>query len=199
MIAPKGISSGDYLRTLVPELHREKWQLLSGDLEAELRAFEQFLNASRDDRQAYDALFAPQEYKETGRAPRWIDPMRTLARVISLRSKNRIVFVTDTNMVGLCAHEDPITGIKEGDVLVGLFGINFPFILRRNPDEAERHSLIGIASVANHEWGHDFLGNTFKHIDERLANPYDGPEVKFEADVTWKDFEKHGLTEITII
>lgn len=198
ILAPRGIVPSDYLCTLVPESHREGWRFLSGHQEAELRAFEQFLNASRNDRQAYDALFDPQECKDNGCASCWIDPMRTLAKMISLRAKNRIVFITDTNLIGLSYHEDPMQGIQRGDVLVGLFGVNFPFILRRIIDESETYNMINLASVANHKWGHSFLGNTLPLIDQRLAAGLI-LEVEFDADVTWKDFEKFGMKEYDIV
>jgi hypothetical protein len=43
----------------------------------------------------------------------------------------KIFFVTNTGHVGRVYHPDPLNGVRPGDVVVGLFGINFPFVLRR--------------------------------------------------------------------
>jgi hypothetical protein len=194
-LAPRRISPSDYLLVLVSEDHRQGWQTLLGDRKADMEAFEHFLCASRQDRQAYDALFEAREYKEKGVALRLVVLMRQLAKAISLRSTGRIVFVTDNNLVGMCEHEGASAGVRSGDVLVGLFGVNLPFNLRCNNDESSTHSMIQNASVANHQWGHEFLGNTF----DPWGVPPRGDVQSFDPKVMWKDFEKFGMKEYTII
>jgi hypothetical protein len=62
--------------------------------------------------------------------------MRELAEAISSHAKDRMIFMIDQSHVGLTYHEDSQTGICNGDILVGLLGINSPFILRRNESPA---------------------------------------------------------------
>ncbi|KAF1934846.1 hypothetical protein EJ02DRAFT_488412 [Clathrospora elynae] len=97
---------------------------------------------------------------------------------LSLRCRNRILFVTNEGHIGLSYHPDAVDGIRESDILTGLFGINVPFILRQIqlgnddhsddiPDEApdertqpisqSRYQMINIALVANHKYGHNFV------------------------------------------
>lgn len=43
---------------------------------------------------------------------------------------NRIIFVTEEGHVGALYHLERKTAVGSGDILVGLFGIRFPFVLR---------------------------------------------------------------------
>jgi hypothetical protein len=56
------------------------------------------------------------------------------------------LFLTDTGHIGRCP-----SGVKEGDILAGLFGIDFPFILRSAG--SEQYTMVNLAHVANHEVG----------------------------------------------
>jgi hypothetical protein len=47
------------------------------------------------------------------------------------------MFVTGEGRVGLAYHSDFINGIRAGGVVVSLFGINLPFVLR--PDDSTSH------------------------------------------------------------
>lgn len=195
IVAPNRISSADYLVALLPQEHTYIWRVRPGAQQHEFNTFDLFLNANRDRVHDYGDLFRPRHEVNPGPFGRRMhDTMQELAEAISSRAKDRIVFVTDQGHVGLTYHEDPQTGIRSGDVLVGLFGVNFPFILRRNESAGAdvTYEMINAASVANHPWGHDFLGNIF------TLSGY--PEVKaFGQDVTWANFGKAGLKEYVII
>ncbi|KAF3039389.1 hypothetical protein E8E12_007877 [Didymella heteroderae] len=52
------------------------------------------------------------------------------------------VFVTDQNRVGVAYHPDAEDGKRAGDELVGLFGINFPFVLRPVTGNAEMNQSL---------------------------------------------------------
>lgn len=66
--------------------------------------------------------------------------------LLSETALNRTVYVTDTGHAGLAMGD-----AREGDVLVGLFGIMFPFILRRGDDGT--YSMVSVAHVVDHELG----------------------------------------------
>jgi hypothetical protein len=59
-------------------------------------------------------------------------------------------FLTDQGQLGRSYH--PRTdGILPGDLLVGLFGIDMPFLLR--PQDDGKHRMINVAFVVDHVWG----------------------------------------------
>lgn len=194
IVAPNNVSSADYLVALLPEEHRYSWRTRPGAQQHEFATFDLFLHADRDPIHEYGALFDAREDVPTGPFGRGLhDTMRELAEAISSRANGRIVFVTDEGHVGLSYHEEPQAGIRGGDVLVGLFGVNFPFILRlRDSGPGVTYQMVNVASVANHQWGHHFLGNVF------TASGY--PAVKaFSPDVSWEEFEKCGMKEYIIV
>lgn len=61
----------------------------------------------------------------------------------------RIVVVTGNGQVGLSHHVDPVNGMCTGDLLVGLFGIIFPFILRWSINNQYR--MVNVAGVVKHK------------------------------------------------
>ena len=61
---------------------------------------------------------------------------RAVLNELALGAANRIVFVTDKQQVGVTYHPDSLGGITSGDLIVGLFGINLPVILRSNAHDA---------------------------------------------------------------
>ncbi|KAJ4374622.1 hypothetical protein N0V86_007494 [Didymella sp. IMI 355093] len=195
IVAPNKISSADYLVALLPEEHRYSWRIRPGAQQHEFDTFDLFLNADRNQVHKYGALFRPHDDVDSGPFGSGMhDTMRELAEAVSSRAKDRIVFVTDQGHVGLSYHEEPQYGIRSGDILAGLFGVNFPFILRRNDSETANvtYQMVNVASVANHQWGHDFLGNVF------TASGY--PDVKaFASTVSWEDFEEFGLNKYVIV
>lgn len=90
-------------------------------------------------------------FLECDSVPEDIDPrherfMRDVLRSASCRN----IFVTDTGKFGQSYYPEQ-DAIRAGDVLVGLFGNNFPFILR--PTSAEKYKMINVAYVIDHEWG----------------------------------------------
>lgn len=100
------------------------------------------------------------------------------------KTREHRVFVTKENHVGMTYHPDS-DGVRKGDVLVGLFGINFPFVLRPVPGTLNEHGIpsyqmINIAHVAHHKLEHDFLG-------------------EITPDSKWSDYEKFGIREYRII
>lgn len=92
------------------------------------------------------------------------------------------LFFTESDQVGITYHPD-LDGVRAGDEIVGLLGINFPFVLRPLPggqggDPA--YTMINVAHVANHQWEHEFLN-----------------DVGFDA--RWSDFRERGLRKYTIV
>jgi hypothetical protein len=96
---------------------------------------------------------------------------------------DNVVFVTAEGQVGRAYHPDFENGIRAGDIVVGLFGINYPFILRKVPAENGEetvYTMVNVAYITGHEWGHDFVKSA--------------PD-----DEEWPDIEKYGLQRYTIV
>ena len=123
---------------------------------------------------------------------------------IRCQVNKRTLFVTDIGQVGLSYHPDDVNGIRPGDIVVGLFGVNFPFILR--PNEHDTYRMINVARVVDSEWGHEFLNNAERGawhgdkdvIHDRRHGWREGPR-QFAQNVSWKDYEQYGLKEYTIV
>jgi hypothetical protein len=81
-------------------------------------------------------------------------------------AQGRALFVTDTGHVGVSKgdvvaepwqrgqqpHLPEAPGLKERDLLVGLFGIMYPVILRKA--EGDTYTMVNVAHVAEHTLGH---------------------------------------------
>lgn len=106
--------------------------------------------------------------------PKYEDIMADILRSASCRN----LFVTDTGRFGQIYHSEN-DGICVGDVLVGLFGNNFPFVLR--PIGAKQYKVINVAYVVEHQWGE-------LH-----------PAIERCEYVSWSDLEIYGLREYEII
>lgn len=107
--------------------------------------------------------------------------VKDIVRLIEGRA-NRIIFTTEEGHVGALYHPDPLVGVQSGDVVVGLFGTNVPFVLRPVPKmdgEEQTYTMVNLAYVAGHKCGHEFV-----------ANP--------EPGAKWEDSEQYGLREYTI-
>jgi hypothetical protein len=85
--------------------------------------------------------------------------------------------------VGLSYHPDTINGIRPGDVVVGLFGINLPFVLRPVSD-GENYEMINVAYICKHSYSNPALVGL--------------PEETTEKDI-WDNLETFGLKEYTIV
>lgn len=99
------------------------------------------------------------------------------------RAADKMLFVTAERQVGMAYHPDFDNGIRPGDIVVGLFGINYPFVLRKVPGETGSkplYTMINTAYIANHIYGHGFVENA-------------PPKAK------WRDFKIFGLEEYRII
>lgn len=93
------------------------------------------------------------------------------------------LFFKDDNQVGMTYHPDLRDGVRPGDVVAGLLGINFPFVLRPVEgwlDGCPTYTMVNVAHLADHQWEHDFLQNA-------------GP------DAQWSDFNEHGLKEFVLV
>lgn len=93
------------------------------------------------------------------------------------------MFVTEEGHLGTLYHPEPLTAVQPGDVVVGLFGMNYPFVLRphvKGENSEQTYSMVNIAYVVGHEYGHDFV-----------KNPNPGTK--------WEDFKEFGLREYTIV
>jgi hypothetical protein len=66
---------------------------------------------------------------------------------LAYSAEGRTIFVTDAGQVGLSIGE-----LEEGDLLAGLFGFMYPFILRIT--EAGTYTMVNVARVADHKLGH---------------------------------------------
>jgi hypothetical protein len=96
---------------------------------------------------------------------------------------DNVFFVTAEGQVGRAYHPDFENGIRAGDVVVGLFGINYPFILRKVPAEDGEevvYTMVNVAYITGHEWGHDFIESA--------------PD-----DAEWPNIEEYGLQRYTIV
>lgn len=95
--------------------------------------------------------------------------MRRLTAEICVEAKSHaaevILFETEEGKAGSSYHPDLVAGVREGDLVVGLFSVNFPFILRPHNDGS--HQMINVASVSDHDWGHKFLDNRIDDIKYR--------------------------------
>jgi hypothetical protein len=115
-------------------------------------------------------------------------PHYVLAGLLAISCRNRTLFFTDEGHIGLSYHPDAVNGIHQDDVLVGLFGINLPVLLRpvhcdltldSTHGEHERFLLINIARVSGHKYGHGF------DLDE--------------FEVEWQHWTTLGLREYAIV
>jgi hypothetical protein len=95
----------------------------------------------------------------------------------------KTLFVTKESHVAISYHPDPIQGIRPGDVVVGLFGVSIPFILRP-ADSGEEYQMVNVAYVADHNYCHAALEST--------------PKGTTQDDV-WNDLAKFGLQEYRIV
>ena len=96
---------------------------------------------------------------------------------------DNVIFVTAEEQVGRAYHPDFENGIRAGDIVVGLFGINYPFILRKVPAEDGEetvYTMVNVAYIVGHEWGHDFIESA--------------PD-----DAEWPNIEEYGLQRYTIV
>jgi hypothetical protein len=131
--------------------------------------------------------------------------MDLVKNMVSL-ARDRIVFVTNNNKIGLAYHPESMHGIRSGDVVAGLFGINFPFILR--PTDGGLYQMINVARVHGLGWGHDFLGNQSRfgvsanfhmpHVED-TQRKHRRSGRQSVSGITWKDYEHHGMREFVIV
>lgn len=120
-----------------------------------------------------------EEFLECDGVPENIDPKNKETMTKILRSANyRSLFVTDTGKFGQSYHPEK-DGIRVGEVLVGLFGNDFPFLLR--PMGVEQYEILNVAYVVDHEWG---------ELHTVLRNP---------ENRSWSDIEDHGLRVYEIL
>lgn len=131
---------------------------------------------------AYEELLAYPEDDiplDTELTPSHTAVMRELTKT----AQNQIVFVTSEGHVGLSYHPNAIAGIRSGDIVVGLFGVNLPFILRRK-ESSSNYQMVNIAYVADYICAHSTLN--------------DAPSGTTEEDI-WNNLEKFGLVEYVIV
>jgi hypothetical protein len=131
--------------------------------------------------------------------------MDLVKNMVSL-ARDRIVFVTNNNKIGLAYHPESMHGIRSGDVVAGLFGINFPFILRLT--DGGLYQMINVARVHGLGWGHDFLGNQSRfgvsanfhmpHVED-TQRKHRRSGRQSVSGITWKDYEHHGMREFVIV
>jgi len=109
--------------------------------------------------------------------------MKKLGEVVTMRLKNQIIFVTSEGYAGMSYRPDTVNGIRPGDVLVGLFGVNIPFVLRRS-ESGKEYQMINVAWVVDHGCC--------------VAPLTDAPEETTQDDV-WNDPGRFGLQKYTIV
>lgn len=80
--------------------------------------------------------------------------------IAALQSPGRILFLTDTGRVGVT--EGPV---EKGDLVVGLFGVNFPAILRYGDESCSSFKMVNIAHVACHVLGHEQIPRDVDEAD----------------------------------
>lgn len=123
-----------------------------------------------------------------------VQAMQEIVRQVKDNISNRISFLTTDNVLGITHHPDLDNGIRPGDVIVGLFGINFPFILR--PVDDSSYSMINVTGLATHSWGHSFFNNSEEYSNRDMFSP---PEHFHKVGATWKDYAEHGMEEYVIV
>ncbi|KAH7086212.1 heterokaryon incompatibility protein-domain-containing protein [Paraphoma chrysanthemicola] len=122
---------------------------------------------------------------------------------VSTQTYQRTLFVATDGCIGLSYHPDHVNDIRPGDIVVGLFAINFPFILRAVGDGTFR--MINVAGPLNHRWGHKFLKNEeFQSFFEesnirQRTHGWRSGRRKFEPGASWEDYKEHGMVEFTIV
>lgn len=93
------------------------------------------------------------------------------------------LFVTREKHLSRVHYPDDI-GVQSGDLLLGLFGVNYPFVLRQvskaDAGDQPAYQMINIAYLADHKFGHSFLDGIT-------------PTSK------WEDYESYGIREYRIV
>jgi hypothetical protein len=107
-----------------------------------------------------------------------------MLRRIVRSAHNMILFTTEEGRIGMSYHPDASQGILRGDVVVGLFGISFPFILRRTSKKSEEYRMINVAYLSDHEFFHPLV---------KIA------PLETTAEDVWNDLGKFGLREYAIV
>jgi hypothetical protein len=125
--------------------------------------------------------------------------IKDLCDIIRAKARKRMLFVTNKEHVGISYHPDYGHGIRTGDIVVGLFGVNFPFILRRNEDDT--YQMINVAGIADVEWGHSFLHNVvYDGASFSRGRKWRGGDPQpHTVGASWKDYEQHGMKEYAIV
>ncbi|KAF1973572.1 hypothetical protein BU23DRAFT_598961 [Bimuria novae-zelandiae CBS 107.79] len=138
-----------------------------------------YVDADKERTEAFEEMLrSPQETASRIKDEADRSALTQVLRDIFIAARENILFVTNTGRIGKFHHHDAPNDDFSGDILVGLFGISFPFVLRPNDDGTYR--IINVAFVLDHEWGHDFVKNA-------------APETPRE------EFEKYGLKEYAIV
>lgn len=132
-------------------------------------------------RRAAACLFNSDEF-EADQSEEVAQAMQDLISEIIDNTSNRICFVTADQNIGITHHPDPDNGVRVGDLVVGLFGINFPFILR--PTTKSKYIMVNVTGLHDHTWGHAF----WKQTSDRKS-----------GNASWKDYKKHGMKEYVIV
>jgi hypothetical protein len=171
-LAPKNVNLKSFLFALLPEEERSMPQLSYRSM-FKFNAFVNFMEKGRVTEGSFYKYFQNTKEKiglDMNNTRFVVEATNTkyfhdIKNLIESDMQNRLVFLTDTGEVGVSYHEDLVDGIQTGDHLVGLFGVNFPFILSRNREdnssskEHTTHRIVNVARVASQTWGHEFLGN----------------------------------------
>jgi hypothetical protein len=128
-----------------------------------------------------------------------------LEQMAALNLTERTMFVTDNQLIGVCyAASD---SIQPRDELVGLFGINFPFLLHLV--EEGTHRIINVTYFSGHRWARRFSVREREKAHERhkqdkpshnLVGEDDSSGVARNADdATWHDPEVHSVRDFAIV
>jgi len=165
-----------------PLIHIHNTMLKPRNLSIEDLVPELFVEDDRDLRTILDMLRVEQENGSDLGAGLTEDEATNLKHV-ARRPNNRVFFITSEGHTGVAYHPDAVSGIRPGDVLVGLFGVNIPLLLRRSESGKDYH-MINVAHVAKHACCH--------------APLMDAPEETTEDDV-WNDPGWFGLQKYTIV
>lgn len=164
LLRPRGVSVKEFVYTLRPE-QKAFHGIPMREFDS---ALEQLFGSTPDDHGLSNVLTEMQE---------------KIITQIGEYSLGEFIFVTDTGKVGTVYHPDYKNGIRPGDVVVGLFRQNLPFVLRQVGSTGECQ-MINAANLTRHRFGRVAL-------DE-------APESVTELDV-WGDLERYGLEEYVIV
>lgn len=128
-----------------------------------------------------------------------------LEQLVALSLTERTMFVTENQLIGV-RYAGP-DSIRPGNVLVELFDINLPFLLR--PVDEGEYRIINVAYFSRHRWGHSFVEteisklqkrqNKDDRLDRTTSDENDNRTVECAENAPLHDLELYGMREYNLV